>query len=77
MIEENYGSVWTIDRCYPLSKTNLSNKNELNDYTYWITLRPVYCGENSSKESKFIHRLHILQQIKAKYFLKLNKEGLN
>ena len=29
MTEENYGSVWTFDHCYPSSKTNLSDKNEM------------------------------------------------
>ena len=29
MTEENYGSVWTIDHSYPLSKTNLSNENKM------------------------------------------------
>ena len=26
--EENYGSVWNIDHCYPLSKTNLPDKKK-------------------------------------------------
>ena len=29
MTEENYGFVWTIDHCYPLSKTYLSSQNEM------------------------------------------------
>ena len=28
MTEENNGSVWTIDHCYPLSKTDLSNETD-------------------------------------------------
>ena len=52
MNEENYGSVWTLNHCYPLSKTNLSNVNEMNKSTYWINLRPMYLSENSSKGSK-------------------------
>ena len=29
MMEENIASVWTLDHCYPLSRTNLSDKNEM------------------------------------------------
>ena len=36
MTGENYGSVWTIDPCYSLSKTNLSDKNGMNKSTCWI-----------------------------------------
>ena len=74
MTEENYGSVWTLDHCYPLSKTNLSDKNEMNKSTYWINIRPMYCSENISKGDKINPYLYILQEIKAKYFLKLNVE---
>ena len=41
MTEKNYASVWTIDHCYPLSKTNLSNEIEMSKSTYWIKLRPM------------------------------------
>ena len=30
MTEENCGSVWTIDLCYPLSKYNLSNETDMS-----------------------------------------------
>ena len=72
MTAESYGSVWTIDHCYPLSKTILSNVNEMNKSTYWINLRPMYLSENSSKGSKIDNHLYLLQEIKAKYFIKLN-----
>ena len=32
----------------------------------------MYCSENTSKGFKIDHRFHLLQQIKAEYFLKLN-----
>ena len=72
MTEENYGSVRTLDHCYPLSKTKLSNVNEMNKSTYWIKLRPMYLSETSSKGSKIYNHLYLLQEIKAKYFIKLN-----
>ena len=68
-----------LDHCCPLSKTNLSDKNEMNKSTYWINIRPMYSTENNLKGCKIDSRLYLLQQIKAKYFLKLNKDqqGLN
>ena len=71
MTEENYGSLWTLDHCYPLSKTNLSHKSELNKSNYWINIRPMYSTENNLKGSKIDHRLYLLQQIKANYFMKI------
>ena len=42
MTEETYGSVWTIDHCSPLSKTNLSDETDKIKTTSWINLRPMY-----------------------------------
>ena len=77
MTEDKYGSVWTIDHCYRLSKTNLSNVIEMNKSTHWINLRPMYLGENSSWGSRIDHLLYLMQEVKANYFLKLNEEGPN
>ena len=41
MAEENYGKIWCLDHCLPLSKTNLSNQNEVEKTTNWIHLRPM------------------------------------
>ena len=76
MTEENYGKIWCLDHCLPLSKTNLSNQNEVEKTTNWINLSPMYCSENVSKGDKIDHRLYLLQEIKAYHFLKLNvQEG--
>ena len=75
MTEANYGSVWTLDHCYLLSKTNLSDKNEIKKSTYWINIGPMYCSENISQGDKINPYLCILQEIKAEYFLKLSVEG--
>ena len=78
MTEENYGKIWCLDHCYPLSKTNLSDKNEMNKSTNWNSLRPMYCSENISEGDKIDHRLYLMQEIKAYQFIKLNdQEGLN
>ena len=74
---ENYGKVWCLDHCYPLSKINLSNENELYKSTNWVNLRPMYMKDNLIKGDKIDHRLYLLQQIKAKYFTKINEKGLN
>ena len=76
MTEENYGKIWCLDHCYPLSKTNLSDKNEMNKSTNWITLRSMYCSENISEGDKIDHRLYLMQEIKAYQFIKLIKRDL-
>ena len=70
--EENYGKIWCLDHCYPLSKTNLSDKNELNISTIWISLRQMCCSENIIKSDKIDQRLYLMQEMKAKCFLELN-----
>ena len=76
MTLENYGIIWCLDHCIPLKKTN---ENDLYKYTNWINLRPMYIKDNISKGSKIDNRLYLMQEIKAKYFLKLNndQQGLN
>ena len=44
----------------------------MNKSSYWINLRPVYLSENISKGSKIGNHLYLLQEIKAKYFKKMN-----
>ena len=78
MTEDNYGSLWSIDHCYPLSKTNLSNENDMYKSTNWINLKPMYLKDDIIKGSKINHHLYLLQEMKGNYFMKLNdQEGLN
>ena len=51
MTEENYGSVWTIDHCYLLSKTNLFNETDMLKSSHWINMRPMFDNKFSSKGS--------------------------
>ena len=75
MTEENYGFIWCLDHCIPLKKTN---QNDLFKYTKRINLRPMYIKDDNSKGSKVDNRLYLMQEIKAKYFMKINgQEGLN
>ena len=46
----------------------------MNKSTYWINLRPMNSIENSSKGSRIDNHLHLLKEIKAKYFIKSNDE---
>ena len=71
MTEENCGKNWCLDHCYPLSKTNLSNENDIYKPTIWNSLRPMYCSENISEGDKIDHRLYLMQEIKAYQFVKL------
>ena len=71
---KNYASVWQNDHCLPIVSFNLLDENDMKKGFNWINLRPMYRTENISKSNKIDHRLYLLQQIKAKYFLKLNND---
>ena len=68
MTLENYGTIWCLDHCIPLK---ITNENDLYKYTNWINLRPMYIKDNISKIDYY---LYLLQEVKAKYFLKLNND---
>ena len=72
MTLENYGKVWCLDHCYPLSKIIISNENELIKYTNWLNIRPMYIRDNIIKGGKINQHLYPLQEIKGNYFTKLN-----
>ena len=76
MTLENDGTIWCLDHCIPLKKTN---ENDFYKYTNWINLRPMYVKDNISKGSKINYHLYLLQEVKTKYFLKLNndQQGFN
>ena len=78
MTLEHYGSVWQIDHCLPIASFNLLHGNDVKKCFNWVNLRPMSSNENNSKKAKINYHLNLLQQIKAKYFMKLNdQEGLN
>ena len=77
MTLDNYGKIWCLDHCYPLSKTNLSKENDMYKSTNWNNLRPMYIKVKIVKGDKIDIRLCLLQQIKAYRFIKLNEEGSN
>ena len=77
MTLENYGKIWCLGHCYPLSKTNLSNENDMYKSTNWINFRPMYIKDNIVEGDKIDIRLYLLQQIKAYQFIKFKEEGPN
>ena len=79
MTEKNYGKLWCLDDGLPLSETNLSNENDIYTSTNWINLRPMYVKNNIIKGDRIEYHLYLLQEVKAKYFLKLNndQQGIN
>ena len=78
MIIENYGSVWQIDHCLPIASFHLLEENDMKKCFNWVNLRPMYSTENNSKKAEIDLYLYIIQEIKAKGFLKIyDKEGLN
>ena len=72
MTNENYGSVWPIDHCLPIASFNILDEIDMKKSFNWVNLRPMYSNENISKKAKINYRLYLLQQIKAKFFTKLN-----
>ena len=71
---ENYGKNWCLDQCYPLSKTNSSNENDMYKSTNWSSLKRMYFNEKTSKSAKIDHQLYLMQEVKFKYFLKLKAQ---
>ena len=78
MTLKNYGKIWCLDHCYPLSKTNLSDENDMYKSTKWINLGPMHLKDNLIKGNKIDYHLCLLQEVKAKCLMKLNdQQGLN
>ena len=74
MTIENYGTVWQIDHCSAVASFNLLDENDMKKCFNWINLRPMYSSENISKNAKIDYHLYLLQEVKAKFFLKLNND---
>ena len=68
MTLENYGTIWCLDHCIPLKKTN---GIDLYKYTNWINLSSMYIKDNISKGSKIDYHLYLLQEVKANFFFKI------
>ena len=65
MTLKNFGKVWCLDQCYPLSKINLSNENDMSKSTNWIKLIPMYVKDIVIKGDKTDHYLYLCQVLKT------------
>ena len=74
MTLENYGKIWCLDHCLPIASFNLLDENDIKKCFNWIILRPMYVKDNIIKSDKIDYHLYLLQEVKAKYFLKLNND---
>ena len=75
---ENNGSVWQFDHCLPIASFNLLDENDMKKSNNRVNLRPMYSNENNSKKDKIDNRLCLMQEVKAKNFMKLSgQEELN
>jgi hypothetical protein len=70
MMMSNYGSVWHLDHVIPISSFNLLDEEELFKAMNWMNIRPLLALKNLQKANKIDHRLYIMQEVKAHYFLK-------
>ena len=76
MTIKNFGSLWQIDHCLPITSFNLLDENDLKKCFNWVNLTPMYVENKIKKGDEIDMRLYLLQEIKTTYFMKLNvQEG--
>ena len=49
---ENYGKIWCLDHCLPVSSFNLLDENEMKKCFNCVNLRPLYVEDNIVKTNK-------------------------
>ena len=74
MTLENCGKIWCLDHCLAVASFNLSDEKEMKKCFNWINLRPMYVKDNIVNGDKIDMRLYLVQEIKGKYFMKINVE---
>lgn len=75
---EDLGAKIHIDHVIPLSSFNLTDENQLKKAMSWVNLQPLEAVKNISKSNSINPWLTVLQEVKAKYFIKqLNKYNNN
>ena len=78
MALENYGKISCLDHCLAVASFNLLYANVMKRCFNWINLRLMYVKDTIIKGDKMDFHLYLLQEVKAKYFMKLNdQEGSN
>ena len=77
MTLENYGKFWCLHHCLAVATFNLLDENDMKKCFNWINLKPLYVKDNIIKGDKIDMTLYLLQEIRGKYFMKLNVEKDN
>ena len=70
----NYGKSWCLDDCLAFATFNLLYEMEMKNGFNWINLRAMCVKNNIIKGDKTDTRLYLLQEIKAKFFQKLDDQ---
>jgi len=70
MTMQNYGSAWHLDHVLPISSFNLLDEQELHKAMNWMNIRPLSPLKNIKKSNKIDPWLYLMQEVKARYFLK-------
>jgi hypothetical protein len=61
---------WEVDHTLPCASFDFTNEDEIKKCNHWINLRPLSTKENNSKGAKCDHYAYVIQEVKAKHFLK-------
>jgi hypothetical protein len=70
MTMDNYGTYWTLDHILPLSKFDLTNKEEQAIAFNWKNMQPIL--DNSAKSNKFRLYEFFNAMISAHRFIQLH-----
>ena len=74
MTEKMSGKSWCSDHCLPIASFSLLDEKDMKKCFNWVNLRPMYVKDNIIKSDKIDMRFCLLQELKARYFLRLNEE---
>ena len=72
---ENYGSYWHLDHVIPCARFDLSKDEEIKRCFHWTNIQPLEATRNTSKGDRTHIMEQIMQELKIKTFLKINKNN--
>ena len=78
MTIEDFGSVWSIDYCIPISSFNLLDENEMRKCFGWVNLRPVnWYWEQLEKGKNWSKIIPITRNVYEQNVLRINMSKRN